>query len=74
LVPASASATDPHDALAQMESTLLAGDVSKQTHDAITKRLNDPQLAQRKLDHPAQAPNLGMIAGLIVGSPEFQRR
>jgi uncharacterized protein (DUF1800 family) len=74
LVPASATATDPHDALVQMESTLLAGDISKQTHDAIAKRLDDPQLAQRKLDDPAQAPNLGMIAGLIVGSPEFQRR
>jgi uncharacterized protein (DUF1800 family) len=74
LVPASAAPANPHDALTQMEATLLSGDVSKQTHDAITKRLDDPQVAQRKLDDPAGAPNLGMIAGLIVGSPEFQRR
>ena len=74
LVPASAAPADPHDVLVQMEATLLAGNVSKQTHDAITKRLDDPQVAQRKLDDPARAPNLGMIAGLLVGSPEFQRR
>jgi uncharacterized protein (DUF1800 family) len=74
LIPASATPADAHDALAQMETTLLAGDVSKQTHDAIAKRLDDPQVAQRKLDDPARAPNLGMIAGLIVGSPDFQRR
>ena len=74
LVPAAASPASPRDALAQMEATLLAGDVSKQTHDAILKRLDDPQVAQRKLDDPERAPNLGMIAGLIVGSPEFQRR
>jgi hypothetical protein len=36
--------------------------------------LDDPQVAQRRLDDPARAPNLGMIAGLLVGSPEFQRR
>jgi uncharacterized protein (DUF1800 family) len=78
LVPPSpggpSAAEDPHQALAQMEASLLAGDISKQTHDAIAKRLDDPQVAQRKLDDPARAPNLGMIAGLIVGSPEFQRR
>jgi uncharacterized protein (DUF1800 family) len=65
---------DPHQALVQLEAALLAGDISKQTHDAIAKRLDDPQVAQRKLDDPARAPNLGTIAGLIVGSPEFQRR
>jgi len=74
LVPAGATAEDPHQVLAQLEASLLAGDISKQTHEAIAKRLDDPQVAQRKLDDPARAPNLGMIAGLIVGSPEFQRR
>jgi uncharacterized protein (DUF1800 family) len=67
--PADAQAT-----LAQLEASLLAGDVSKQTHDAVIKRLDDPQIAQRKLDDPARQPNVGVIAGLLVGSPEFQRR
>jgi len=26
------------------------------------------------MDDPARPPNLGAIAGLILGSPEFQRR
>jgi uncharacterized protein (DUF1800 family) len=74
LVPQGVAAENAHQALTQMETTLLSGDISKQTHDAIAKRLDDPQVAQRKLDDPAHAPNLGLIAGLIVGSPEFQRR
>ena len=27
-----------------------------------------------RMDDPARPPNLGAIAGLILGSPEFQRR
>ena len=29
---------------------------------------------RRKLDDPARPPNIGLIAGLLLGSPEFQRR
>ena len=60
--------------LANVEQVLLAGDVSKQTHDTIAARLDDPQLSQRRLDDPARAPDLAVISGLILGSPEFQRR
>jgi uncharacterized protein (DUF1800 family) len=70
----SAPPPDAQQTLAQLESLLLSGDVSRQTHDAITRRLEDPQVAQRKLDDPARSPNVAMIAGLILGSPEFQRR
>ncbi len=66
--------TDGGQALADLESTLLAGDVSKQTHDTIAAQLEDPTIAQRKLDDPRHPPNVGMIAGLLLGSPEFQRR
>jgi len=66
--------TDAEQTLADLESTLLAGDVSKQTHDTIAAELQDPKIAQRKLDDPKHAPNAGMIAGLLLGSPEFQRR
>jgi len=52
----------------------LAGEVSKQTHDTISKRLEDPNISQRKLDDPAAPPNIAAITGLILGSPEFQRR
>jgi uncharacterized protein (DUF1800 family) len=65
---------DAEAALAALERGILAGDVSQQTHSVIEKQLNDPKISQRRLDDPAQKPNYGAIAGLIMGSPEFQRR
>lgn len=73
LLPGTAPA-DADTALAALEAKILAGDVSAQTHAVMKKQLNDPQISQRKLDDPNQAPNIGAIAGLIMGSPEFQRR
>lgn len=67
-------ATDAQGTLALLEASLLAGDVSKQTHDTIAKQLEDPQIAQRKLDDAPRPPNVAAITGLILGSPEFQRR
>jgi uncharacterized protein (DUF1800 family) len=65
---------DSEQVLAQLENTLLAGDVSKQTHDTIAAKLDDPAITQRKLDDPERAPNVNVITGLLLGSPEFQRR
>ena len=65
---------DPQQALAVLENSLLAGDVSKQTHDVISARLQDSNISHRKLDDPARPPNTSLIAGLLLGSPEFQRR
>jgi len=61
-------------ALVSLENNLLEGDVSKQTHETILKQLQDPQVSHRRLDDPPRPPNMGAIAGLILGSPEFQRR
>jgi len=69
---ATAQGTD--SALAVMEQKILGGDLSGQTHAVIQKQLADPQVTQRKLDDPDQGPNYGAIAGLIMGSPEFQKR
>ena len=68
------SPTDAHRALAAFENAYLDGTVSQQTHDAILKQLDDPQITGRKLDDNRRPPNLGAIAGLILGSPEFQKR
>jgi len=57
-----------------LESCLLEGEVSEQTHRTIAARLDDPEISQRKLDDPARAPNVSLIAGLLLGSPEFQKR
>jgi uncharacterized protein (DUF1800 family) len=65
---------DPQQALAALENILLAGDVSKQTHDVISARLQDSKISRRKLDDPARPPNVSLMAGLLLGSPDFQRR
>ena len=65
---------DPLQALATLENSLLAGEISKQTHDTISKQLDDPTISQRKLDDPKRPPDIAAITGLILGSPEFQRR
>jgi uncharacterized protein (DUF1800 family) len=69
---------DSEKTLAMLESSLLAGQVSKQTHDAITKEL-ETQAAAKAPGHKNEKPapsgsNATTIAGLILGSPEFQRR
>lgn len=65
---------DPEQTLAGLEKELLAGEVSKQTHDTISAQLQDPKISQRRLDDPVRAPDVGAIAGLLLGSPEFQRK
>ena len=65
---------DPQQALASLENSLLSGDVSRQTHDTISNQLEDPKISQRRLDDPKRPPNVAAITGLILGSPEFQRR
>ena len=65
---------DPQQTLAALEKALLSGDVSKQTNDVIVARLQDSKISRRKLDDPARPPNISLIAGLLLGSPEFQRR
>jgi uncharacterized protein (DUF1800 family) len=57
-----------------LEQALLAGVVSAQTHETIAKRLSDPLVTGRKLDDPPKPVNQGAVTGLILGSPEFQRR
>jgi uncharacterized protein (DUF1800 family) len=65
---------DPQSAVTLLEHKLLADDVSTNTHNTILRQLNDSQVTGRALDDPARPPNLGVIAGLLLGSPEFQRR
>ena len=55
-----------------MEQALLGGDVSQQTQRTLQDRLQDAKLTGQLLDNPANS--LGVITGLLLGSPEFQRR
>jgi len=68
------AAAQPEVVQARLEQGFLGGDVSKQTHDTIAKRLADPQVTGRTLDDAPKPVNVGVIAGLILGSPEFQKR
>jgi|HubBroStandDraft_1064217.scaffolds.fasta_scaffold00131_11 uncharacterized protein (DUF1800 family) len=70
--------------LSALEVNLLVGGVSKQTHDSIvaqidaTSRNDAPQkdsiAAPHKSADPARPPDVSTMAGLLLGSPEFQRR
>jgi uncharacterized protein (DUF1800 family) len=81
---AGSSPRDSNLALTTLENSLLAGDVSSQTHDSITAQIDAAAIngAQQKPDKsgalkPVDAsrpPDVSTIAGLLLGSPEFQRR
>jgi signal recognition particle GTPase len=60
-----------------METKLLASDVSKQTHDSIMAQIAPAK--SNAIDQPdkkqqQKPPDASTIAGLLLGSPEFQRR
>jgi uncharacterized protein (DUF1800 family) len=74
-------------AQARLEQLLLMGEVSQQTHAAVASRLTDPQVMAQSSDDSGSLESLiavlfdsappsqfGILAGLILGSPEFQRR
>jgi uncharacterized protein (DUF1800 family) len=65
---------DVEQTLAILENNLLEGNVSQQTHGTIAARLQDPAISRRRLDDPARPPDVAMIEGLLLGSPEFQKR
>ncbi len=73
-MPATGEIFAPDQALASLEKTLLDGSVSKETHETIAAQLNDPTISQRRLDDPARPPDVSVIEGLLLGSPEFQKR
>jgi uncharacterized protein (DUF1800 family) len=79
------SVRQPPDAtatLSTLEASLIAGGVSQQTHDSITTQIEaaTKNRAQQKPDNKrkpadvARSPDVNTIAGLLLGSPEFQRR
>jgi len=64
---------DAERALDLLSDALLSGDVSPQTRDTIRKQLTDPEVT-RQVARSGGVPNIGLMAGLLIGSPEFQRR
>ncbi len=64
-------AQPPQDAAAGIDllaRSLLGGEISKQTRDTVLQQLQDQDRST------TATPQLGTVAGLLLGSPEFQRR
>src|ERR1019366_3770178 len=65
---------NPQLALDRVETAFLAGQVSDSTRTTLEKETKDPQILGAKLDDPVKQVNVGLITGLVLGSPEFQKR
>jgi uncharacterized protein (DUF1800 family) len=68
------AAKDPNVALARSIQVFLDGQISASTQATLAARLKDPQILQARLDDPVKQVNEGLIVGLVLGTPEFQRR
>jgi uncharacterized protein (DUF1800 family) len=68
------SLTDPNATLKRSVDIFLGGQVTSATRQTLEARLSDPQVVQARLDDPVKQVNEGLIAGLVLGAPEFQRR
>jgi uncharacterized protein (DUF1800 family) len=68
------STKDPKDALDRAVQVFLGGQAAPTTVETLEKQLNNPQILQAKLDDPVKQVDLGVVAGLVLGAPEFQRR
>jgi uncharacterized protein (DUF1800 family) len=67
------SSADAKAALDRAVQIFLGGHAPT-TVETLQKQLDSPQIVQAKLDDPVKSVDLGVVAGLVLGAPEFQRR
>jgi uncharacterized protein (DUF1800 family) len=65
---------DAKGALNRAVQVFLGGQTGATTVETLEKQLESPQVLQAKLDDPVRRVDLGVLAGLVLGAPEFQRR
>jgi len=65
---------DAKAALNRAVQIFLGGQTAATTVETLEKQLASPQVLQAKLDDPVKRVDLGVVAGLVLGAPEFQRR
>jgi uncharacterized protein (DUF1800 family) len=53
---------------------VFLGEAARGTVDTLQRQLENPQVVQAKLDDPVKQVDLGVVTGLVLGAPEFQRR
>jgi uncharacterized protein (DUF1800 family) len=68
------SGADARAALDRAVAVFLGGQAASGTVETLQKQLDNPQIVQAKLDDPAKQVDLGVVTGLVLGAPEFQRR
>jgi uncharacterized protein (DUF1800 family) len=68
------SNAEPKAALDRAVQIFLGGQAAPTTVETLQKQLDNPQVLQAKLDDPHKQVDLGVVAGLVLGAPEFQRR
>ncbi|GAC1671544.1 MAG: DUF1800 domain-containing protein [Candidatus Acidiferrum sp.] len=69
-----AASAEPKAALERGVQLFLGGQAAPTTVETLQKQLENPQVVQAKLDDPVKQVDLGVVAGLVMGAPEFQRR
>jgi uncharacterized protein (DUF1800 family) len=65
---------DPKVALNRAVELFLGGEAARGTVETLEKQVEDPQILQAKLDDPVKRVDMGVVTGLVLGAPEFQRR
>jgi uncharacterized protein (DUF1800 family) len=68
------SSSDAKAALDRAVQLFLGGQTGPMTVATLEKQLDSPQILQAKLDDPVKRVDMGVVAGLVLGAPEFQRR
>ncbi len=68
------ASSDVKSALDRAVQVFLGGQTASTTVETLQKQLDSPQILQAKLDDPIKRVDLGVVAGLVLGAPEFQRR
>jgi uncharacterized protein (DUF1800 family) len=68
------SSADSKQILDRAVQLFLGGQAGPATIETLRKQLDDPQVMQARLDDAARPADLGVITGLVLGAPEFQRR
>ena len=68
------AANDAKSALDRAVQLFLGGEAAPSTVETLERQLENPQVLQARLDDPVKQLDLGVVTGLVLGAPEFQRR
>ena len=68
------SAADSKQILDRALQVFLGGQAAPTTVATLQEQLEDPQVRQARLDDPVKQVDMAIVAGLVLGAPEFQRR